>query len=325
MPASDWLRAPDFPGAPGWWPRIEGAIDAALSSSTGWLDFLLAPVRGFVHDVLHPVVSFADVVVGAAWGWVRWGWDRLVDLWGDAGRALDWVEMEAGQLASWAYNAAVGFARAVADDVQRYAAWAWADARQLASDLWSDARAFTAWAWADARNLATVLWRDARAFTDWAWRDARSLADVLWRDARHFATQLTDWAVATARRLVDDLRQWATNAVLEAEALASDRVRALERTVRDLLDALRRDVIEPLRHGLDALWRDWTHFLDAEWSWVKDAEDWIRWATTRAVPEVVGAWRAARDFDPADVFDNAGALAGRALGDVWALAGGMAP
>lgn len=325
MPASDLIRWPDLTGAPDWLTHVEDAIDGALSSSNSVLNALLSPVRVFVHDVLHPVIGFADQIIGWAWAWVRWGWDQLAQLAGDAMQAADWIESEAAGFANWAYSTASAYAHDLWQDAVDYADRIVGDLARWAGEAIDALGRWTADAfdqlgrWAADAIDGLSSWTQAALDQLGRWASdaiaaARSEAAALWHDA-----------IATAEQLAGDVRSFAADAIGAAEHLAARGLADLQQWASDALGILRRDVIDPLASSVDRIGHDFYGFLDAEWSWVKRAERWVRWVSDHVVQEAIDTWQAVKELDPASIFDGIGHLAAESPDTVWQHVGILVP
>ncbi len=295
MAADDAISVPAWTQPPTL-TAIEDRIDSALSSANGILNFVLGPVRSFVHAVLHPIFAFADLTIGWVYQVVHWVFVHLQDLANDARRAVSVVWFDTGNLVTRVLGDLVGAAVGVL-----------ASARQLIDNAvnglqrlvrgWVDDAIHYASAVADgARRLIDAavsnLERLVRGWVDDAVHYTSRVADAL----RALIAQAADATLGAAQRLVADAVAVAHRLADDALAAARGLVAGVVNVAHQLVNDLWHNVVDPLVHRFES-------FLANEFRWAytllklfEQSAEWIAWVGSHAVPEAVATYQVLRDL-----------------------------
>lgn len=298
------------------WGSIEDRIDSALSSANGVLNFVLGPVRGFVHDVLHPIFYIADQAVGFAFDLIHSLLDDAIAVARDAGTAwvsgTNWAIGIAQGLVNdlrAALTAAIDFsfgvARGLINDAQAALTAAISFSAGIARGLVEDAKSIAAQGLSDLRSWATTAVNTARNDLGALVSDAKNLAAQGVADVRQWAGAAINAAEGFAQHAADDVRQWAADAFNVARA-----------GLDDALHAIRYDIIDPLVGQVEALASAAGHDFAGLMHVLGDAADWLIFVTTHIIPEVKSIVEWAESIGSSSLDDLV--RTGAAIGAGWA-------
>lgn len=295
------------------WGAIEDRIDSALSSANGILNFVLGPVRAFVHDVLHPIFYVADQALGFAFDLIRDLLGDAINAARDAGSAIaagtNWAIAQARNLVDAAradltatFNAIGTFLGGVINGVRSDLTAAISFSAGIASGLISDAKNVAAQGLSDLRSWATSAVNAARNDLSGLVHGVETVAAQGLSDLRQWATTAVGAAEDFASRAAADLRQWATDAI------------NLARTGIDAaLHAIRYDIIDPLVSDVERLLGAAGHDFAGIMKVLYDAAEWIVFVSTHIVPDVKSLIQGVEDLAGKSIQDvvAVGASAGR--------------